>query len=84
MNTIKLGSKVRDKITGFEGIVTSHVRYLTGCDQHGVTPEAKDGKIQESEYFDYKRLETIGEGINIEDVSVKGNPGGINRDAPRR
>lgn len=31
---IILGRKVRDKVTGFEGIVTGRATYLTGCDQY--------------------------------------------------
>ena len=28
---IKLGIKVRDKVTGFEGIATARIKYLNGC-----------------------------------------------------
>lgn len=30
------GKKVKDKITGFEGIVVAKCIYLTGCNQYGV------------------------------------------------
>ena len=81
---INLGQKVKDQITGFEGIATSHVKYLTGCDQFGVTPPVKDGKIEGTEYFDFKRLVVIGDGISANSVSDNNNVGGINRDAPQR
>jgi hypothetical protein len=41
--TINLGDKVRDKITGFEGIVTGHCSYISGCDQISVQPQMKKG-----------------------------------------
>lgn len=84
MSSIILGQKVKDKITGFEGIATSHVKYLTGCDQYGVTPQIKDGKIECTEYFDYRRLEVTGEGIAMEEVTEQNNPGGPNRECPKK
>jgi hypothetical protein len=36
-----LGKKVKDKITGFEGIATSKHIYLTGCNQYAVQPIMK-------------------------------------------
>ena len=42
---IKLGSKVRDSITGLEGIATARTEYLYGCVRITITPtELKDGK----------------------------------------
>ncbi len=79
---IKLGQKAKDKITGFEGIITGHVEYLYGCDQYGLTPEVKDGKLGETNYFDKGRIEIIGRGVLPEEVQVEKN-GGINRDCPK-
>ena len=54
---IVLGSKVTDKITGFTGIVTGYVQYLTGCNQALVVPKAgKDGSLKEANWFDEQRL----------------------------
>jgi hypothetical protein len=36
MKKIKLGDKVRDPITGFEGIAYSRISYLQGCDRIGI------------------------------------------------
>ena len=36
MRKVELGSLVRDKITGFEGIVMGRTEYLTGCAHVGV------------------------------------------------
>lgn len=53
-----LGHKVRDIVTGFEGIVTSISFDLYGCVQAIVTPEKKKGddKVGDSHWFDTKRL----------------------------
>jgi hypothetical protein len=54
---IKLGSKVEDKITGFSGIVTGFVTYLSGCNQALVVPKVgKDGAFRDSQWFDEQRL----------------------------
>lgn len=64
-DTIQLGQHVRDEVTGFEGIVTSRVEYLTGCTQYGVTPRAQpDGKLPDGHYFDFKRLRVIDKGVS--------------------
>lgn len=62
---IRLGNKVKDKITGFKGIATAKVEYLNGCVQYCVKPQvSKDGKMPEGEYIDDAQLEVI------EDISV--------------
>jgi hypothetical protein len=69
-----LGKKVQDKITGFEGIVTSKHIYLTGCNQYGVLGRVgPDGKLPQKEYFDEGRLVVTGEGITKEEVSATEN-----------
>ena len=40
---ITLGNKVRDKVTGMEGIAVSRVEYLNGCVQYAVQPPYKKG-----------------------------------------
>jgi hypothetical protein len=53
-----LGLKVKDKVTGFTGIVTSVSFDLYGCIQAIVNPGMdKDGKQKDSHYFDINRLE---------------------------
>ena len=57
-----LGRKVRDIITGYAGIVTGYVRYLTGCNQVLVVPRiGKDGKRDNGEWFDVQRIVRVGE-----------------------
>ena len=57
MRSVWLGKRVRDTISGFEGIATGHCLYMQGCDQVGITPtELKDGKPIPSMYFDDKQV----------------------------
>lgn len=79
---INLGQKAKDKITGFEGIITGRAEYLYGCTQFCIVPLAKDGKICDSQWFDEGRIQVIGSGILPEEVQVE-KPGGPNRDCPR-
>ncbi|NLB78932.1 MAG: hypothetical protein GX796_08850 [Clostridiaceae bacterium] len=60
MSTIKLGATYKDVITGFQGVATGHVRYLTGCNQALIQPEAKDGDFKEAYWIDEQRLERVG------------------------
>lgn len=73
---IILGRKVRDKVTGFEGIVTGRATYLTGCDQYSVAAQSKDGKAADVAWYDKGRLEVVGDGIGAADVAgaVAGGP----------
>ena len=74
MDEIRLGLKVRDKVTGFEGIATAKCEYINGCIQYGVTPKiGEDGKYPDCQYLDYKRLEIVGDGVNI-DFEDTGGP----------
>lgn len=55
----EFGDMVRDRITGFEGVVTAFAHFITGCDQYGVTPKAKDNKLESVVYFDEGRLDLM-------------------------
>lgn len=54
---IQLGDKIRDKVTGFEGIAVCHSRWLSGCDRWTIQAPAKDGKIPDLASFDVDCLE---------------------------
>lgn len=57
---IKLGDKVRDKVTGFTGIATARIEYLHGCVQIEIMPPVdKDGKKVDGIWIDDPRLESI-------------------------
>jgi hypothetical protein len=78
---IKLGQKVRDMVTNYEGIAIARVEYLNGCIQYCVKPTiSQDGKMPEGEYIDYQQLEIIDNGI---DTVLSIGTGGVMPDAPR-
>lgn len=56
-----LGYRVRDRVTGFEGVISSVSFDLYGCVQAVVSPSSldKDGKIQDAHWFDVGRLEVL-------------------------
>ena len=55
-----LGLTVRDKVTGFEGVISSVSFDLYGCVQCVVTPSMKeDGTLGEARWFDVHRLDVM-------------------------
>lgn len=81
---INLGDRVKDRITGFEGVVTGVVHYITGCNQVLVAPKAVDNAFKPGEWFDIDRCEVIeAHAVNLENVSSIERPG-ADRPAPRR
>lgn len=58
----ELGDKVKDTLTGLEGILTYRVEYLTGCNQYGMFTGLDDkGEIRKDHQVDENRLELIEE-----------------------
>ena len=76
----KLGQKVKDKVTGFEGIIIAKVEYLNGCVQFAIRPKIKkgDSKFPENHYIDEGQLVLVSEGIRAK----KKNNGGLMSDVP--
>lgn len=71
----KLGVTVFDIVTGYQGIVTSRVEFLTGCNQYHVQPKLKgNAEFQEGRYFDETRLSQLNEKI-VEIPMAKKDPG---------
>jgi len=89
MNKIILGDKVRDKVTGYEGIATSRTEFLNGCFQIEITPKMKKGnnlKIEDMTgmAIDEQQLERINCGINTPKKKViKTDTGGPMRKIKR-
>jgi hypothetical protein len=84
---IELGSKVKDIVNGFEGIMTGRAEYLTGCVQLLVAPDKldKDGKMHDSVWLDQSRLVVVAppnETIRAASAAMAAEPGGPQRDAP--
>ena len=56
------GNKVKDRVTGFEGIITGHSDYMNGCDHYLVQPPVtKEGAFQEAKWFDEADLQLVEE-----------------------
>mgnify|MGYP001557762942 CR=1 FL=1 len=78
---IELGQKVQDVITGFEGVVTGRVAYISGCKQNLVAPRIKpDGTLAESQWFDEDRLTVL----DAPPISLKVRAPGPDKAAPKR
>lgn len=58
---MKLGDEVKDTITGFRGIVTAKVEYLSGHTEWQVTPKncKDDGSPMAPDWFHVSRLTTV-------------------------
>lgn len=77
---IKMGMEVRDKVTGFKGIVTSIAKYLSGCDRVLISPPVdKEGKIMDSEHFDITEVEFVANGLYVPPVPKRAATGGPRR-----
>mgnify|MGYP001122715477 CR=1 FL=1 len=68
---INLGGRVKDKITGFEGIAIAKIIYLNGCISYEVrAQELKDGKMLDTVWIDEQQL-------TEKSRAVAGGPGSI-------
>lgn len=73
---MKLGMTVKDRVTGFQGVLIGICQHLTGCDQGLVAPPIdSEGKRRDSEWFDMHRLERIGDTLIVLDAPPAGKPG---------
>lgn len=55
-----LGKKAKDKITGFTGVITGFVEYISGCNQYLLCPPVKDdGTAIDGCWFDVQRCEIL-------------------------
>lgn len=61
---IKLGSTVRDVITGFTGIATQRCDYLNGNVQYAIQPKKDDGSYPDAMFLDYHTLDVVDEGVS--------------------
>lgn len=81
MDSIELGSEVKDKVTGFTGIVIGYAVYLFGCTQYGIASKSKSNR--QTEWFDEGRLEVIGKGIIGKNVKAEKPGAEYNADSPK-
>ena len=60
METVELGQKVRDRITGFEGVAVAKTEWLNGCWRISIqSKELKDGAPIDPQVFDIEQLELV-------------------------
>lgn len=79
---ITLGQTCMDRITGFKGVATGRVEYLTGCNQVLLTPRVKeDGTVPEAHWYDEQRLVVLDEVEII--VLENGATPGFDKPAPK-
>ena len=67
---VKLGDRVKDIISGFEGIATGRIEYLYGCSQIQIVPETmdKDGKKRDAQWLNEQRV------VIVEALAIKVSP----------
>ncbi len=84
MFKFELGDKLKEEITGFEGIAVSRCQYLNGCIRYGIQSNKlkADGEVNEI-WFDEQSLKRTGPGINKKKVAkTEKHPGGPRRSPP--
>ncbi len=83
----ELGDLVRDKITGFEGVVTCVSHWLSGCDRVVVQPQklGEGNFVRSTEVFDAIQVEVVKAGVIVLDPvkPSKRTKGGPQRDPYR-
>ena len=69
-----LGKSYRDKITGFKGVATGYVEYISGCNQVLLTAKATDDGKVNTLWLDVQRMEGIkGERIVLDNKEIQGH-----------
>lgn len=80
---IELGKTYKDKITGFQGVATGYVQYISGCNQALLSPKVgSDGALREAQWFDQQRLMVLPEVPQI--TFDNGSNPGFDRPAMKR
>lgn len=82
MNDIRLGDRVRDTISGWEGIATARYDYINGCVRWQVDGADKDGK-PDGFVFDYQSLEIVEEAVKPSAPLARTGGPRDNRPVPR-
>lgn len=85
MATINLGDKVRDRMTGFAGIVIGIHNWLYGCTRVSVQPEKlQEGKVVDPQIFDEPQLEVLNTKNFLLKAPASDVPGGPRNEPGRR
>ncbi len=65
---VKLGQKVKDDISGFQGIAVCRMDWLHGCERILVQPPINDkGELPKPETFDEPQIVIIDDGVKPEE-----------------
>lgn len=73
-----LGDKVRCKIDGFTGVVSTHAKHLAGCDRLWVVPHVdENGKPGEGQWLDIDLVEIVEPSVVDAIKYNRKAPGGI-------
>lgn len=83
--SLPLGARAKDRITGFMGVLMARTTWMWGCDRYAIQPEAldKDGKTIEAEWFDDARIVLIDEPVISTGLPSDMKPGGPQKDPSR-
>jgi len=59
--TFNLGDEVKDKITGYKGVIRARSQYLTGCNTYGIQSQklTKEEAPQDWKWFDEDQLSLL-------------------------
>jgi len=73
---VELGDKVKDMVSGFEGIAITRHSYLQGCDRITVQPSYKKKESTLPDYcaFDEPQLKVLKKGVVLQGSKINGGP----------
>lgn len=64
--TVNLGDRVKDRVTGFKGIVVATTEWLNGCRRVGVQPEKlEEGKPGDLQWFDEPQVDIVAATVHV-------------------
>ena len=70
------GVRVKDIISGYEGVVTGMSSWITGCNQYSVSPGLDDkGEFRDNQWLDEDRLRIV-DGAETIQLGLGELPGG--------
>ena len=80
----ELGVELKDRLTGYQGIVVGRTEYLNGCHRYSLQSRQlnKDNKPAEWEAFDEMQLDPVG-GVEVIGQQKTGGPQPAPRDVRR-
>ena len=73
LDRVKLGDKVKDEVTGFEGVATAATEFLQGCRRISITSQdLHDGKPIDSHWFDEPQITIVKKAVVKAEVVDEG------------